>query len=448
MTHVRRLSRRTVLRGVGTALSLPLLEAMLPARAFADGQPLPYPNRMAFFYVPNGVHMPHWTPSATGTEFELPPILEPLAPLRHQILVLSGLTADKARPNGDGPGDHARALAAFLTGCQPKKTDGADIRVGISVDQFAAARVGQHTRFPSLELGCEQGAQSGNCDSGYSCAYSSSASWKTESTPVAKEINPRLVFDRLFASQRPGESEAERARRVSRERSILDLVREDARDLAAQLGAKDRRKLDEYLTSVRELEQRINRASGQTPADVGLPRPDGIPADYAEHIRLMCDLLALAWQADLNRIATFLVANEGSNRSYAFINVPEGHHDLSHHGGNAEKQAKISKINVFHMTQFAHFLQRLAATPEGDGTLLDHAMIVYGSGIGDGNAHNHDNLPILVAGRGCGTLSPGRHVRYPRETPLNNLWLSMLDRVGAGTDRLGDSTGRLEDLSV
>lgn len=448
MTHVRRLSRRTVLRGVGTALSLPLLEAMLPARAFADGQPLPYPNRMAFFYVPNGVHMPHWTPSTTGADFELPPILEPLAALRDQILVLSGLTADKARPNGDGPGDHARALAAFLTGCQPKKTDGADIRVGISVDQFAAARVGQQTRFPSLELGCEQGAQSGNCDSGYSCAYSSSPSWKTETTPVAKEINPRLVFDRLFASQRPGESEAARARRVSRERSILDLVREDARDLAAQLGAKDRRKLDEYLTSVRELEQRINRAAGDAPADVGLPRPDGIPADYAEHIRLMCDLLALAWQADLNRIATFLVANEGSNRSYAFIDVPEGHHDLSHHGGNAEKQAKISKINVFHMTQFAHFLQRLAATPEGDGTLLDHAMIVYGSGIGDGNAHNHDNLPILLAGRGCGTLSPGRHVRYPRETPLNNLWLSMLDRVGAGTDRLGDSTGRLEDLSV
>lgn len=448
MTQPRRLSRRTVLRGVGTALSLPLLEAMLPARAFADGQPLPYPNRMAFFYVPNGVHMPHWTPSATGGAFDLPPILEPLAPLRDQILVLSGLTADKARPNGDGPGDHARALAAFLTGCQPKKTDGADIRVGVSVDQFAAARVGQQTRFPSLELGCEQGALSGNCDSGYSCAYSSAVSWKNESLPVTKEINPRLVFDRLFAGQRPGESEAAHARRVSRERSILDLVREDARDLAAQLGAKDRRKLDEYLASVRELEQRINRAAGETPADVGLRRPQGIPSDYAEHIRLMCDLLALAWQADLNRIATFLVANEGSNRSYAFIDVPEGHHDLSHHGGNQEKQAKISKINVFHMTQFAYFLQRLAATPEGDGTLLDHAMIVYGSGIADGNAHNHDNLPILLAGRGCGTLTPGRHVRYPRETPLNNLWLSMLDRVGAGTDRLGDSSGRLEDLSA
>lgn len=448
MTQFRRLSRRTVLRGVGTALSLPLLEAMLPARAFADGQPLPYPNRMAFFYVPNGVHMPHWTPSATGADFELPPILQPLSPLRDQILVLSGLTADKARPHGDGPGDHARALAAFLTGCQPKKTDGADIRVGVSVDQFAAARVGQQTRFPSLELGCEQGAQSGNCDSGYSCAYSSAVSWKNESMPVAKEINPRLVFDRLFASRRVGESEAERARRVSRERSILDLVREDARDLAAQLGAKDRRKLDEYLASVRELEQRINRAASETPADVGLPRPDGIPSDYGEHIRLMCDLLALAWQGDLNRIATFLVANEGSNRSYAFIDVPEGHHDLSHHGGNQEKQAKISKINVFHMTQFAYFLQRLAATPEGDGTLLDHAMIVYGSGIADGDAHNHDNLPILVAGRGCGTLTPGRHVRYPAETPLNNLWLSMLDRVGAGTDRLGDSTGRLEGLSA
>lgn len=446
---LKRISRRTVLQGLGTAISLPLFEIMLPRQSRGAGADRPYPNRMAFFYVPNGAHMSDWTPQATGTDFVLPPILEPLANVQQSLLVLSGLTADKARPNGDGAGDHARALSAFLTGCQPKKTSGADIKVGISVDQVAAAKLGQNTRFSSLELGCEQGSQSGNCDSGYSCAYSSSSSWKTESTPMGKEINPRLVFDRLFGNDIPSETAEARAKRLKKRQSVLDFVLEDATSLHARLGQSDRRKLDEYLTSVRELEQRIGRTDeNPAPGPDALPRPDGIPADYAEHMRVLCDLLALAFQGDLTRIATFVFANEGSNRAYPFLEVPEGHHDLSHHGNDAAKQAKISKINRFHMTQFAYFLEKLAATREGDGSLLDHMMIAYGSGIGDGNAHNHDNLPILLAGHGCGLLSPGRHVQYKENTPLNNLWLSMLDRMDAGTDQLGDSTGRLDELHV
>ncbi|MEX2559740.1 MAG: DUF1552 domain-containing protein [Pirellulales bacterium] len=449
-----KLSRRTVLRGMGTAVSLPLLEAMRPLSALANDPAASEPatgqnppNRMAFLYVPNGMHMPDWTPQAVGPDFELPPTLEPLAALKQDFMLLSGLAHDKARANGDGPGDHARALACFLTGCQPRKTHGADIRVGISVDQVAAQKLGHVTNLPSLELGCEQGPQSGNCDSGYSCAYSANTSWKTESTPMAKEINPKLVFDRLFADVAAPPSDQSRARRNRYRKSVLDLVLEDAGRLKSRLGSTDQRKLDEYLSSVRELELRIAR--GGTNAD-GVPefeRPEGIPEDYAQHIRLMCDLIVLAFQGDLTRITTFVLANEGSNRSYSFIEVPEGHHDLSHHGGDDAKQAKISKINRFHTTQLAYLLHRLKDTPEGDGTLLDHSMIVYGSAIGDGNRHNHNDLPILLAGHGAGTLKPGRHLQYEKNTPLNNLWLSMLDRIGAPTDSLGDSTGRLDDLA-
>lgn len=451
------ISRRAALKGLGTAVALPLLDAMLPATAFtAFGRALQAaetakktPNRSAFLYVPNGIHMPDWTPTKPGADFDLPPILQQLEKFKQDFMILSGLAQDGARAHGDGGGDHARAMASFLTGCHPRKTHGADIKAGVSADQVAAQRVGQLTRFSSLELGCEPGAQNGNCDSGYSCAYSANSSWKTESTPVAKEVNPRLVFERLFSDGSEGLSEAARAKRLNARKSVLDFVLEDATQLKGRLGSTDQRKLDEYLTTVRELEQRINRvdqASSQ-----GLPnfaKPAGVPGDYGEHIRLMADLMVLAFQNDLTRISTFVLANEGSNKSYAFIGVSEGHHDLSHHGNDKEKQAKISKINQFHVAQLAYFLDKLKSTREGDGTLLDHAMVAYGSAIGDGNAHNHDNLPILLAGRGCGTLKPGRHIRYEKETPLNNLWLSLLERMDSPIDKLGDSNGRLKELSA
>jgi hypothetical protein len=312
----------------------------------------------------------------------------------------------------------------------------------------AARRFGQATRFPSLELGCDRGMMSGNCDSGYCCAYSANISWKTESTPLAKEVDPRLVFERLFSNGVKGENAQARARRERRRKSILDFVAEDAGQLRTQLGATDRRKLDEYLSSVRELEARIARpAEGEPGTQAGFAKPSGIPKDYTEHLRLMCDLIALAFQGDLTRVVTFVLANEGSNRSYRFVGVPEGHHDLSHHGGKKEKQAKLRTINRFHVTQLAYLLGRLREVKEGDGTLLDQCLIVYGSGIGDGNRHNHDNLPILLAGKGGGTVRPGRHVRYPKETPLTNLHLALLDRLGAHADALGDSTGVLPELS-
>ncbi len=448
MSKNLRISRRTVLRGLGTAVALPWLEAMAPPALAVDTVKKAPPRRMAFIYVPNGAHMAEWTPAAEGNNFSLPGVLEPLAPYQKDLMVLTGLTLDKARPNGDGPGDHARAMSAFLTGKQPKKTYGANIKVGMSVDQLAAQHLGQATRFPSLELGIERGLNSGNCDSGYSCAYSANLSWRSDSTPQAKEINPRLVFERLFAGHIKGEAEAARVKRERYKLSVLDFVTEEASQLKARLGANDQRKLDEYLSCVRELEVRVNKASvfaEKLPA--GVSRPAGIPTEYQEHIRLMTDLLVLAFQGDLTRIATFVYANDGSNRSYRFIGVPEGHHDLSHHGGNKQKQAKIREINRFHIAQVAYLLGKLKTIPEGEGTLLDQCMIVYGSGISDGNRHNHDDLPILLAGRGGGTLKPGRHVRYPKETPLTNLYVGMLDRMGVHVDSFGDSKGKLESLS-
>jgi hypothetical protein len=436
---------------MGTAVALPLLEAMLPGLAFAGPVRKEHPRRMGFLYVPNGIHMADWTPTAEGPLTRLPAILEPLQPVQQDLLVLSGLTLDKARPNGDGPGDHARAMSAFLTGAQPRKTHGADIRAGISVDQAAAQRVGHQTRFPSLELGIERGQQSGNCDSGYSCAYSSNISWRAASTPMAKEVDPRQVFERLFGSANHGEARKARLKREHDRQSILDFVQADANRLRHDLGATDQRKLDEYLTAVRELEIRVIQAQ-HAPAPIKAPasatRPAGIPQDLPEHIRLMCDMLALAFQTDSTRIATLVLANDGSNRPYPFVGVSEGHHDLSHHGNDKKKQEKIRAINHFHISQFAYLVQKLKAIAEGDGALLDNCMIVYGSGISDGNAHNHDELPILLAGKGRGTLKTGRHVRYPKETPLTNLYLSMLDRMEAPTDRLGDSTGRLPLLST
>jgi hypothetical protein len=441
-----KISRRTVLKGLGAAIALPWLESMGPLASWAT-DPSPQgnlvPNRMAVLYVPNGIHMRDWTPAAEGATFTLPPTLEPLAEVRDSLTVLTGLTADKARPHGDGGGDHARAMAAFLTGCQPRKTDGADIRAGISADQVAASRIGHQTRLASVEVGCDPSAMAGNCDSGYSCVYSSTIAWRSATTPVPKVHNPRLVFERLFGNA----SDPDRVRRDRNRQSVLDFIQEEAHDLQPHLSGTDQQRLDEYFTAIRDIEQRIQRAAQlPEPPRPDLPQPEGVPAGYQEHIRILADLLVLAFQADITRVGTFVLANEGSNRPYSFISVPEGHHDLSHHGNNPEKQRKIAQINRFHIQQLAYLLGRLRSIREGDGTLLDHCMIVYGSGNSDGNRHNHDDLPILLAGKGCGTIQSGRHLRYPRETPLNNLWVSLLDRMECTVESLGDSTGRLPGL--
>ena len=447
MNRAPRLSRRTVLRGLGTAVALPYLEAMAPAPLLASSEASPArPTRLLFLYVPNGVHMPAWRPQEEGANFTLPSILEPLRPFQQDLMVLTGLAQRNAEALGDGPGDHARSLSCFLTGVHPLKTDGANIRAGVSVDQVAAQAIGGLTRLPSLELGIERGAQAGNCDSGYSCAYSSNISWRSPTTPMAKEVNPRLVFDRLFATRPRIGSADEQRKRDYYQKSILDYVLEDAQQLRGRLGLNDRRKVDEYLTSVRELEKRLERAdTAPVELPTGVSRPDGVPQDYAEHVRLMFDLIALAFQSDVTRICTFMYANEGSSRPYPTIGVSDGHHDLSHHGDDPAKHEKLRKINRFHIELFAYLLGKLSTIREGEYSILENSMIVYGSGLSDGNRHNHDDLPVLFAGHGSGTIKPGRHVVYSPQ-PLNNLYLSMLDRVGVTIDRFGDSTGRLPAL--
>ncbi len=440
------LSRRTLLRGLGASLALPWLEAMGPQSAWADtaNNARRAPNRLGVFYVPNGVHMPDWKPTATGRTFDLPAILEPLRDVRDSVNVLTGLTADKARAHGDGGGDHARAMAAFLTGAQPRKTDGNDIRAGVSADQIAAGRIGDQTRLSSLEIGSEPSAMAGNCDSGYSCVYSSTISWRSASSPMPKINQPRQIFERLFGDG----NQTDRVRRDQTRRSILDFVREESTSLQTGLGAGDRRKLEEYFTAIRDVEQRIERAArlpAVTPPNITVPQ--SAPASIEEHLRLLGDLMVLAFQTDTTRVCTFVFFNEGSNRSYPMVGVSEGHHELSHHDSNPAKQAKIRTINTFHMRQFAYILGKMKSIQEGDGTLLDHSMLVYGSGNSDGNRHNHDDLPILLAGKGCGTIASGRHLVFPNETPLNNLWLSLLDRMDCRVQTLGDSTGSLQGLS-
>jgi hypothetical protein len=434
---------------LGASVALPWLESMMmPVRAASGGVADVAPRRMAYVFIPNGANMTDWTPQAEGAGFDLPYILEPLEPVRNDLLVLSGLAHDKAKPNGDGAGDHARSSATFLTAAQARKTDGADIHVGVSVDQVAAQRVGNRTRFASLELGCDRSKLSGNCDSGYSCAYSFNISWKTPNMPMPPEVDPRLVFERLFSSGDPAADAETAARRRAQRRSILDFVMADAKQLQGQLGYTDRRKLDEYLTAVRELEQRIDRGAEFAGSLPDASKPTGIPGSYEEHIRLMFDLMALAFQTDTTRISTFMLAHDGSNRPYPWLGVPEGHHDLSHHGGNEEKKEKIARINRFHMEQFAGFIQRLKDIKEGDGSLLDNCMIVYGAAISDGNRHNHNELPVVLAGGGRGTIQPGRHVRCPKDTPMANLFLTMLDHVDVKLDRFGDSTGKLSQLTT
>ena len=446
------LSRRTFLHGLGVTMALPFLEAMMPRTAAAAATAVRAPVRTAFFYVPNGVNMTDWTPKQFGADFQLPYILEPLQAHKNDVLVLTGLAQDKGRANGDGAGDHARAASTWLTGAQPLKSESSRIRSGVSADQVMAGAIGRQTRFPSIELGVEPARQGGKCDSGYACAYSNNISWRSDVTPSGAEINPRLVFERLFASSNPKLASEGSARRERQRKGILDFVLEDARTLSAKVGGSDRQKLDEYLTAVREIEQRVEAAQRSVAAvqnsgaieayDV----PEVIPESYEEHARLMLDMVALAFQTDSTRIATCMLANEGSNRSYRNLSITRGHHELSHHQGNAENLRQIREINHFHMRQFAYLLGKLKGMPEGDGTVLDNTMLLYGAALADGNRHEHENLPLILAGRGGGTILTGRHLRFTSETPMCNLLLTMMGKAGVAAPRHGDSTGTLRGL--
>jgi hypothetical protein len=451
MNLSKRLSRRAMLRGMGSAVALPFLDAMSPAFSAAPAAPV----RMAFLYVPNGIVMADWTPKGqtpgvSAFPAELPRITRALAPYRNDCMMLSGLTSNGGRALGDGPGDHGRAGAAYLTGVHPKKTFGKDIRTGVSMDQIAAQKLEGRTRFASVELGCEEGVQGGNCDNGYSCAYSNSISWRTPSSPMPPEIRPRAVFERLFGSVDAERDPKRRALQELYDKSVLDVVLEDARRLQRSLGGADRRKLDEYLHGIREIEMRIQKAERSTaPAPPGVPAPSAsVPSDFGEHGRMMMDLLALAFQTDSTRVVTALLGIEQSPRSYgAELGITEAHHGLTHHSGDPEKIEKVSQINCYHIKQFTYLLDKLKSVKEGDGTLLDHSMIVYGSGLSDGNRHDHHDLPLILAGRGNGTLKPGRMVRYPAETPITNLYVAMLDRMGVPVETIGDSSGTLGYLS-
>lgn len=444
----KHLSRRTFLRGVGAALALPALDAMVPAASAAPVAESAAPTRMAIIYLPNGVIMEHWTPIGGTGDLVLSPSLSPLERHRSQLNVLTGLAQLNGRALGDGAGDHARAAATFLTGVHPKKTAGADIRSGVSVDQVAAEFVGAKTRLPSLELTLEQGRLAGSCDSGYSCAYSNSISWRTEHTPNPPEHDPREVFDRLFGSYDPTLTAEERATRRLYRRSMLDVVADDTRKLMRELGNNDRRKLDEYLYAVRKLEQRVQSAENlESLQTTDFPVPEERPSDFVEYVRLMFDLQVLAFRTDQTRIITFMVGHEGSNRRHKEIGVDGAHHELSHHRGDDEKIDQLAQINQHHIDQVAYFLDQLKSVEEYGGTLLDHSMVLCGSGLSDGNRHQHHDLPLILAGGANGTIRGGRHLKYEENVPMNNLFLSMLDRMGAHTEQLGDSTGRLEHLA-
>ena len=437
--------RRTFLRGLGTLVALPVLDSVLPktARA-ATAAPIAYPKRVAWVYVPNGANMADWTPAATGADYALPEILQPLAAHKNDFSVLTGLANHQGDELGDGGGAHARASASFLTGVHPRKTAGADIKTGISCDQIAANQIGDQTRLPSLELSCDGGQRAGSCDSGYSCIYQFNLSWKSETQPMIPEVNPRAAFERLFGNGDPTASLEASTRRLRQRQSLLDYVLDDAHRLEARLSSADRAKLDEYLTAVRELERRITRAA-QFPTPTA---PDGAHAPemfetYEQHMQLMYEVMALAFQTDSTRIATFIVAHDGSNRPYPTIGIRDGHHDLSHHRNDEAKKKLLSQINRYHVTQFGRFLDRLKTIKEGNGTLLDNCVIQYGSALSNGNEHIPENLPILLAG-GRGNLATGRHVRVDEKTPMTNLYRSMLDHAGVRTEKIGDSTGKLD----
>ena len=435
----KHIPRRMFLRGMGATIALPWLDAMRPALAATTKSPM----RAMFVYVPNGIMMQSWKPKVAGRDFEFTRILKPLEPFRENITVLGGLDQRNGFALGDGPGDHACAGATWLTGVHPKKTSGADIAAGISADQVLAEHVAGQTKFSSIELGCEEGRTVGNCDSGYSCAYSNSISWRGPASPNPPESDPRIIFERLFGRDEIVGDPTARWRRMEYRKSILDMVQDDTRRLATNLGKKDKLKLDEYLFAVREIEQRIERAEKDhrefTP---DMEKPAGVPVQFSEHVKLMFDLQIAAFQGDLTRVGTFMVGREGSTRVYSEIGLNDQHHPLTHHRNDPQMVEKVTQINSFHVEQFAYFIKKLKETRDGEGSLLDHSMILYGSSLADGNSHSHADLPLLLA-----SAKGGKYLTFPKGTPMTNLLLTLLDRAGVHPEKIGDSNGRLEHLS-
>lgn len=437
-----------MLRGLGATIALPLLDGMIPALTAATKTAAKPIRRLGCVYVPNGMEMRMWTPKVEGAGYALSPILEPLKPFYDQMTVLSGLADRVAVPQpGEGIGDHARAASTWLTGVHVKKTEGPDIRAGVSMDQIAAQTLGKETQLASLELALDSVEVLGACDAGYSCAYANTISWRTPTTPLPMENDPRAVFERLFGASNSTDA-ATRLARIRQEKTILDVVTSEIGSLSKTLGSGDRQRLTEYLEAVRDVERRIQTAESQSNRELPvLDQPQGIPDTFEKHIQLMYDLLALAYQADLTRVGTFMISREVSSRSYPQIGVPDGHHAVSHHQNDPVKLEKLAKINSYHVKQFGSFLEKLRNTPDGDGTLLDHSIFVYGSGISDGNIHFHLDLPMMLVGGGAGQFKGGRHLRYKNDTPIANLYVSVLDKLGVPTDQFGDSTGPLEYLT-
>lgn len=431
------IDRRAVLRGIGTTLALPLLEAMTaPAKAASTKQPA----RLQVFYMPNGMIMENFTPESAGAQYALSPTLKPLEPFRDKFSVVSGLAHYNAGALGDGAGDHGRSCGAFLTGAHPKRTDGYDIHCGVSLDQVVAKHFEKETEIASLEIGIDQPSLVGTCDVGYSCMYTNTLSWRSPTTPMPVTVNPRDVFERLFGDGDQLDRNGKLAQ-LRRRSSILDFVKEDAALLSRRLGAGDRRKMDEYTEALRDVERRIQKASADNRDTVtDFSRPAGVPESFAEHVRMMIDLQVLAMQADLTRVSTFMMGREISNRAYPEIDVADAHHMLSHHGGDPEKITKLTRINTLHMEQFAYLLKRMSETADGESTLLKSTMVLAGGSLGDPNRHDHMNLPIMVAG---GFVKTGQHIRFAKDTPMCNLMVSILGKLEIPVDKIGDSTGAL-----
>ncbi len=440
----RHIPRRAFLQGIGTAISLPLLDSMLPAQT-----PLAKPTlRLGLCFIPHGGVMANWTPVGEGTDFKISRTLTPLEPFRNQVNVITNLAHKMAAPGGDGDngGDHTRSPAVFLNGVHPKRTDGADIQAGVTIDQMFAAKMGQETPLPSLELATEDySGLVGACDVGFSCTYMNTISWRTPTTPLPMEINPRVVFDRLFGD---GASTKERLERIDQQRSILDAAMAQVRRLEGTLGAGDRNRVAEYLDTIREIERRIQLAEKQNAnSSLAVPTsPAGIPDNHEEHSKLMFDLMALSFQADITRVSTFMMAREVSYRTFPMLGFSESFHPASHHQNDPARLENLTKINTFHVGLLAHFLEKLRSTPDGEGNLLDHSLILYGSGMSNSNVHNHSPLPIVVAGGAAGKMKGGRHLKYPENTPMSNLLLSILEKAGVPQQSVGDSTGPLTDL--
>ncbi len=450
MIFKKAIPRRTFLRGVGATLALPLLDGMVPAFASTpDTGALP-PTRLSFVYVPNGMEMAEWTPAAEGAGFEMTPILKPLEPFRNRLNVLSGLAlknADALLPGEGAVGNHSRASATFLSGAHPRKTEGADLEAGKTVDQIAADELGKQTQLASLEIAMEDELV-GTCEAGYSCAYLNTLCWRNPTTPIPMVIEPRGVFERLFGDDLTNDPDLRRAR-LREDRSILDSVREDVTRMSSRVGPVDRAKLAQYVDAVRDVERRIEKAEEQSARELPrLERPVGVPESFEQYAKLMFDMQVLAFQTDLTRVISTMVAREQSARAYPELGVGDPHHPLTHHNGDPAKVASVIKINKFHMRLFAYYLEQLQSTPDGDGSLLDHTMLVLGSAISDGNLHLHDNLPVLLVDGGVGKFQTGRHIRYPQATPLANLYLNVLEKMDIPVDSIGDSTGPLPGLAA